>query len=270
MGTRQGVAGIAGLVLAGLVAGATPDPGPIVTDRPDQTESAVVVPQGLVQIEAGAGVEASDDAGVEEELVQLPATLVRYGLAPGLELRFGWDGWLAEQVEIGGLDSDETGAGDPSLGAKLELAEERGCRPRMALIAGATLPTGEAGLGSERIDPSFRLSAAHTLTDGAGFGWNLGSTWTTEADGSGELDTLSVLDYTAALGFGLSERASAFVELFGAVPLSAPGGPEHLLDGGFTYLSRDNLQLDVSAGVGLSDDAPDWLAGCGLSIRLPR
>jgi hypothetical protein len=244
--------------------------GPIVTDRPDQTESAVVVPAGLVQIEAGLVYEAADEAGVETKTVQLPSTLVRIGLADGLELRAGWDGVVNEQVDLGGGDVDESGTGDTSLGAKLELLEARGRRPQMALIVSSTLPTGDDALGSERLDPAFRLSTAHELTERVGLGWNLGAAWASEPDATGELDTLSVLEYTAALGLGLTERTGAFVELFGAVPLSAAGGPEHLFDGGFTHLARDNVQLDVSAGVGLSDDAIDWLAGAGLSIRLPR
>lgn len=50
---------------------------------------------------------------------------------------------------------------------------------------------------------------------------------------------------------------------------SASGGPSNSFDGGFTYLLRDDLQVDASAGVGLSDDADDWFVGLGLSLRFP-
>ena len=54
------------------------------------------------------------------------------------------------------------------------------------------------------------------------------------------------------------------------MPLSAEGGPAHLLDGGATYLLRPNLQLDVGRRRRHLDDAPDWFAGVGVSVRLPR
>ena len=38
---------------------------------------------------------------------------------------------------------------------------------------------------------------------------------------------------------------------------------------GMTFLVLPNLQLDVSAGKGLSREAPDWFAGAGVSFRLP-
>jgi hypothetical protein len=31
----------------------------------------------------------------------------------------------------------------------------------------------------------------------------------------------------------------------------------------------ENVQLDVSSGVGLSDDADDWFIAAGLSVRFP-
>jgi hypothetical protein len=67
----------------------------------------------------------------------------------------------------------------------------------------------------------------------------------------------------------LTERIGAYVEFFGDVGMSA-SGEAHSFDGGFTYLLRENLQLDLFAGVGLSDDADDWFAGTGVSFRFPN
>lgn len=120
--------------------------------------------------------------------------------------------------------------------------------------------------------PSFRFSLAHTLTERISLGYNLGMTWSSEpGEGPPEVrETLSFVNYTAALGFGLSERWGALVEVFGDLPVDAPGGDAHSVDGGVTYLVRDHLQLDVSGGVGLSAAAPDELLSVGLSVRLPR
>jgi len=72
------------------------------------------------------------------------------------------------------------------------------------------------------------------------------------------------------LGYSLTDRLGAFVELFGDVPMSAPGTPATSFDGGFTYLVSENFQLDALAGVGLSDDAPDWFVGAGVTYRWPQ
>ena len=37
-----------------------------------------------------------------------------------------------------------------------------------------------------------------------------------------------------------------------------------------TWLQRNNLQFDVSGGIGISDAADDWYLGAGASLRLPR
>lgn len=49
------------------------------------------------------------------------------------------------------------------------------------------------------------------------------------------------------------------------------GAPDPVsLDGGLTFGIRDNVQLDISAGVGLNRAADDWFVGAGVAIRVPR
>ena len=60
-------------------------PPDMVTDRPDQTESAAVVPRGLLQVETG--YLFARDGDVDGHAV--PGTLFRLGLGGRLELRIG-------------------------------------------------------------------------------------------------------------------------------------------------------------------------------------
>jgi hypothetical protein len=156
------------------------------------------------------------------------------------------------------------------VGTKLYFWEEQGWLPETALLAGVSLPVGKDPFSSGRADPSFRFSLSHTLSDRLSLGYNLGATWESTLDETNDRDTLSLFNYTAVLGIGLSERAGLFVEAFGDIPFRAQIGSRHSLDGGFTYLIRDNLQIDGSAGIGLSDNADDWFVGLGVSARLPR
>jgi hypothetical protein len=250
----------------------------LVTDRPDQTESSILVPPGFVQLESGWTFTHEDEGGVRVDSHALPGTLVRIGIVDELELRVGWAGYLSEESKEGGVEVDADGAGDAEIGVKLHLwgpgpypqARDELAPSSGAIIVSSSLPIGADEFTSDRFDPSFRFSASHSLAADLSLGYNVGMIWESRTDPSGGRDTLSDYFYTVALGFGdIAPRVSAFVELFGEIPASAPGGPRHSLDGGFTFLVRPNLQLDLFGGVGLSEDADDWFAGAGISVRLP-
>jgi hypothetical protein len=66
----------------------------------------------------------------------------------------------------------------------------------------------------------------------------------------------------------LIDPINAFVEVYGWLPENEL--PDHRFNGGFTFLVRRNLQLDVSGGIGLSEISPDWFVSGGLSWRIPR
>lgn len=242
----------------------------LVTDRPDQTESALVVPLGSLQVEVGALWIRDDEDRRRFDAFEAPGTLVRYGLAERLELRAAWAGRIDEESRGPGGRERVDGAADPEVGVKLALLPERGARPELALLAHLSLPAGSEELGSPRADPAIRLTAAHTLSERIGLGWNAGYEAASFEDARGDVHTLGRFVYTAALGFDLAERWGAFVELFGDLPASDPEPAAHSLDGGVTFQPRPNVQLDLSAGFGLNAEAPDRFVGVGLSFRLPR
>lgn len=243
--------------------------GDLVTDRPDQTESSSTVGPGYIQLEMGWTHSVEDDpVRVIED--SFPETLLRIGLFEQLELRFGYDGYLRQDTSTRPNKTHIDSSGDALAGFKWSFWEEQDWRPEAALLAHTTLPVGRDNISSERFDPDYRLAFSHTLGERIGFSYNLGQAWSTETDSRGERDTLSVFVYSAALGISLTERCAGFVEVFGDIPLNAAGGPANSMDGGFTYLLKDNLQLDVLAGLGLSEAAADWFLGAGFSLRLPN
>ncbi len=241
----------------------------LVTDRPDQTESSVVVPRGSYQLELGWTFSRDEEAGVRADVHEVPGTLLRVGLSEKVELRLGWAGLIDAEARFGNFEFAEDGTGDGELGAKIHLAEERGGRPEIALLLSTSVPIGDDAFTTDRFDPAVRLALAHTLSDKASLGYNFGLAFESSLDDGGERDTLSYAFYTVALGLALNDRWGAFVELYGDVPASASGGPANSFDGGFTYLLRDNVQLDLAAGAGLSSAADDWFVGLGLSMRFP-
>ncbi len=266
--TRRSLALVPALLAASALVGGSPaataaEPPPLVTDRPDVTESAETVRRGAVQVEIGYGHARVDgDGGVELDRTSFPATLVRVGLGDRVELRVGWDGYVAESLDAGGVETEQTGVADLALGAKVKLREG------LALLVGAGVPSGSRAFRAERVDPAVVLAASHALTDALSLGYNVGYGAETVQDAPGDLDTRGLGRYSASLAIGLTDRWGAFVEAFGFLP--ADGGPAHSADAGVTFLASKNVQLDLSGGAGLNERADDWFVGAGISFRVPR
>lgn len=247
----------------------------IVTDRPDQTESAATVAPGLIQVEAGLSLSHDADSTRQRRLLAVPSTLVRLGLLDRLEARLGFAGWQRVEQRVGSSAVTEQGIADFDVGFKLRLTQERGGRPQLAVIATTTLPTGQTGFSSERFDPTLLLAASNTLGERVSVGYNVGVEWSTMEVGTmaGERPVLETAMHalaTVAFGLALAKRVGVFAEAFGEVDFHDGGSNSVTLDGGVTVLIRANLQLDLSAGLGLNDAADEWFFGSGIAIRLPR
>lgn len=149
-------------------------------------------------------------------------------------------------------------------------ARHRGALPQVAFLGTLRLPTGDEQLRPRRADPAFRFALSHTLSERLSLGYNLGLAWITLADESGIEDTESLFDWTVALGISAAERLGFFVEFYGLAGASVSSKPLNVLQIGATYLLTPRLQIDATASVGLSEIAPDWTVGVGISFRFPR
>ena len=246
---------LAAATLAGAVGAGAQSPE-LVTDRPDQTESATVVPRGLLQVETG--YLFARDGGVDSFAV--PGTLFRIGLGGRTELRLGHAGVMGAQ--------GRRGAGDSEIGTKVNLIPQAdGWRPELALLGGLSLPTGGRGFSSGGTDPSFLVAFAHGLGPGISLGYNAGAAWDSSPD---RADRAASVVYSLALGIGLTDRLGAFIEVFGDRQVTDEVAAAVSADAGLTFLLTDILQFDVSVGRGLRGPADDLFVGTGLSVRLPR
>ena len=243
----------------------------MITDRPDATESSQTVLPGYIQIESGMTYFEEDEGGLDSSGFAAPETLVRIGLDEKTELRLEFAGYnrLRERA-AGGSTTETNGFGDTGIGFKVRLGEDEQLG-EMAFLAMTTLPWGEEGISSGRVEPSYRFTFARDLNEELSFGCNLGQAWVSEEDSFGDKDTRSVFQYTLALGISMTDRLGSFVEFFGDIPTgSGSSGPANSFNGGFTYLLKENVQLDLVSGVGLSGSAEDWFIGAGISVRLPN
>lgn len=239
------------------------DEPPLVTDRPDQTESSSVVPQWRLQIETGASREWVETGSNEyENNTSYGSTLLRFGVLKFLELRLGTD-MLNHQSKLpSGAERDEFGMSPIGFGLKAALMKEDGWLPEMAFITGWQVPnTGRESFSSNKWQHSYILAISYTLSERWGFGYNLG--W--EFEGAFEVNRLI---YSLVFGYALAEKWGIYMETYtnktGKNPFDVRA------DAGITWLVWHNFQLDLSGGLGITKISPIGFVSAGLSWRIPR
>lgn len=235
----------------------------LITDRPDQTESSSTVPRKTLQIETGFVYERFTADTYEFDNWGIATTLLRFGILDNFEIRLGnyyQHSTLTMNESV--IDSVQHGLGPVTAGLKVFITEEKGAWPEMSILADITINK----VGKLDYRPSYNYSVikllfSHTLSKRFSLGYNLGFA------NNGE-DPKGFFVYSLALGTSITNKLSAFAEAFGNFDDS--NLPRHRIDGGFTFLLRHNLQIDISAGYGPKETQSMWFANTGLSWRIPN
>jgi hypothetical protein len=214
------------------------------TDRPDQTESAFLVPKGWFQFELGLTMQEIVKGQKEYEL---PTLLSKYGLSKRIELRL-----ITANIHDNGLAPVE-------IGTRIALTEENKWMPKTSLLMHIGFPKfASKKLQLDKLAPNFRISCQHTITNHMSLGYNLGAEWDGFNNEAGWI-------YTLSPGFDISEKWYGYIEAFGVI--TKLDAPQHNIDGGFAYCVSPNFKIDLSSGFGISDAAPAWYLSAGASIR---
>lgn len=224
---------------------------PLTTDRPSFGDATVTVPSGHFLLESGYRYGRDGDDSVHNG----PVLLLRSGLARNLELRLGWDGYVHGS-------NDREGFGNTRVGLKVQALREQGLTPNLVVIPELVLPTGDADVVADEVEPMVRMAWGHSLTPSTAISGNFNVAARADANSSRHR-----LVYAASLwtGFALSTRVSGYVEYFGIFRESGFGRDTHSVDSGLAYLVSNRLQLDAFVGAGLNAAAQDMFAGAGIS-----
>lgn len=225
----------------------------LITDRPDATESSVLIPKKYWQIELGTQFTNGD---LQEDFTYGTA-LLRIGVLNNLELRLGLD-YTQSRFKNALIEEDINSFSPFLLGFKIGIAEEKGLLPEMALLSHLSLPYTSKSMETTGID--FRLAFSHTLSNRSGISYNLGAGW----DGLSE--NLQYI-YTLSYGYSLTKNLGWYGEIYGEIPENMEA--THYLDSGFSYKLADNFQLDAYIGTAIDSD-PNLILGAGFSYRIPN
>jgi hypothetical protein len=223
---------------------------PIATDRPDVTNSSLVVPLGSFQSENGVNFSQQDGYhqfdGTDSRL--------RWGMAPCLEILVDLPSYFA-----GPLHSGFT---DVTPAVKWQISPVPG-KFDLSATFGAALPTGAKAISGAGVQPYVQFP----------WSWELGGRWSitgmftnfiTSADPNNKFST----ETTLALEREIAENAFLFIEYVGDYHVH--GGPSYLLNSGGGYRITPTQQIDLHFGIGLNDNTPVYIFGLGYSFRLDR
>ncbi|MBK9109249.1 MAG: transporter [Saprospiraceae bacterium] len=208
----------------------------IVTDRPDQTESALCLYTSQLQVESGISWNFQDGDGFSSNSLVVPGTLFRYGLGGPLELR------VFQQLvrETNGTNA-LLGVADLEVGLKFRLKDAANSSLKMAFLTHLIFPSGTEFLSNKKYGSLNKFCISHDVSENTSLGYNVGYNYYGQGKGD--------LSYSLSYGIGISDRTAMYVEAFGTVEEM-----EEFItnfDAGMTYLLKPNFQLDFSWGTGI-------------------
>jgi len=222
----------------------------IITDRPDVTNSSVVIPEGSLQIENGVNLSARDG----DRSVDGTNTRLRFGIANCLEFLVDTPTYFSDIS-----NPQKSGFSDVAPALKWQISPVPG-KVDLSAVFGVALPTGSAGIAGPGAQPYLQFPWSWELRSG----WGLSGMFTEFFRPSDPISR-RVTETTFVIEKKVTERASLFVEYVGDYPESR--SPAQLLNSGGLYRLGPNQQLDFHVALGLNHNAPSYIVGIGYSVR---
>jgi hypothetical protein len=225
----------------------------IVTDRPDITESSIVVPPGTLQSENG--VTWTGDHG--KRTVDLSESLLRLGVWSRSEFRIELPNYIGG---FGGR-ANPSGLTDSSAGVKYQIGPLPGAVD-LAVIAGVSFPTGSRSISSHGFDPFLKFPWSRELKAG----WSVGVQSLFLNTDSGHRNAIWEPEFY--LEREVTKHSDAFLEYAADYPRS--GDARQLIHLGAAYRFTQKQQIDVHFGFGLTNSTPRHFFAAGYSFRIDR
>ena len=255
---RRGRASLrcAGLLADALFTGAAhagecPSPqSEIATDRPDVTNSSLVVPTGSIQSENGFNTSGhSAGKGFDSS-----NSRIRFGVAPCLEVLVdvpSYVGRLTGTVDAGftnvtpGVKWQVSGLPEPA---------------NLSVVFGVGLPTGTPAVTGDGFQPYLQVPWSYEL----GNGWGISGMFTSFFRPS-DFGNRQTSEATFVIEREVTGKLALFAEYVGDHP--SRGASTALINIGGGYLLNRTEQLDFHLAFGLTRSSPDYVIGAGYSFR---
>jgi hypothetical protein len=220
------------------------------TDRPDVTNSSVVVPAGSLQIENGINLSERDGS----RFVDGTNTRLRAGIANCLEVLIDLPTYVSNVRA-----PEHSGFSDVSPALKWQISPIPG-KVDLSAVFGVALPTGSTIIAGQGPQPYLQFPWSLELRGG----WGLSGMFT-EFIRLSDPPSKLITEATLVIERKVTERASLFVEYVGDYP--EHGSPTQLLNSGGLYRLSPSQQVDFHVALGLNHNAPSYIVGIGYSVR---
>jgi hypothetical protein len=222
----------------------------ISSDRPDVTNSSVVVPYGSLQVENCVDETRRQGSYV----VSGTQTRLRLGVAQCTEVLADVPTYF---YSLNGRAS--SGFSDLVVSVKRELPVPFGFH--LSATTGLGFPTGAGKISSHGYDPYIQIPWSRRITDDWSLHGMFTVTWFTSQH------TINpTFEPTFSVEREIGPAGDAFVEYVGEYPNHA--SPSQILDAGGSWRVTKVQQLDFHVGVGLNSSSPNHFFGIGYSFRL--
>ena len=213
----------------------------LTSERPDQTESSLVLSKGHVQIETGISIEDSE-SNIN--------TLFRIGIIDGIEMRLNSNYLINDDIS----NLKKSSFSDFEIGAKFKILDEDNNRIKIGFLTHLSVPTAPEIFSYNEYGLLSRLLVSLDIKNDSQIGYNIGYNKYNNYDGQ----FIYTLVYGKSLGsFGV------FFEIFGE---ESSNNSNLNFDSGITYLVDNDKQLDLSIGRGLNSDMFYISAGFSIDI----
>ena len=233
---------------------------PLVTDRPDITESALVVPISSLQIENGILFKKQSLTNSSIHNITLSSLLLRYGLLKDLEFRFGGS-YLIRKLNINNSETSESGISDIIIGSKIQMLNGNISNFDLAVILQFHLPFGNESFRPAEVESDLLVAIGKSISEKFYLSGNIGINKSSSLSGYRYI-------YSASIGIDLNGGWGIFTEIYGNVSSVSQATINY--DAGLAYQLLKNLQFDISIGTDSFGDYNNWFAGVGISIRIPN
>lgn len=247
---------------AGLSTATFADDDSVLSEQPRITTNLETVGKNRFQVESRFDYQRETNTAAGQSQYSFP-TQFRYGFADPFEVHV--KGNMFTLRDAGG--GATRGFGDLALGTKWNIAEGAGLVPSIGVVADVGIPTGSDNVSDNAVVPAgaavmqWKLPAEFLLDSNTGLDYPAGTATAARSArftyGLAARRALPVLD----------NRLSAFVEMAGGVAFSKNYANTHQAGTGLSFRLNDHFDTSTFGRVGLSQAAPNFQTGVGLSWK---
>jgi hypothetical protein len=232
---------------------------PLIYERGGATNAIGVVNPGDLTLEGGV-IRYNDEFNGEGMRLGLGEALMRYGLHERFELRTRYNGVI--------FTNNVVGFDNLILGFKTAVVKkEKKFLPEFNITGNFEIPIGRSELRNPGFSHSYELAFRHGIYKKLFTQITFIPSFISRMNRGDELNTFD-LAYVFNLSYRVTEKFTAFSNIYGTWGFSSFASSPLSQDIGFYHTISDNVAIDLSLNWGLNESAPDFGVVCGFVLRL--